>query len=67
MRLLTNSGLTSIAGIVTSKNDDCFVAPRPSRIFAMPPTNVSGIFLIVRMPDLIGLTMVSIWLGRESG
>lgn len=45
---------------ITSKNEASFIGPLPSKIFAMPPTNVSGIFLIVRMPDLIGFTIVSI-------
>lgn len=51
--------LTSIAGI-TSKNDASFIGPLPSKILAIPPTSVSGIFLIDRIPDLIGLTIVSI-------
>lgn len=45
---------------VTSKKDASFIRPLPRKILAMPPTSVSGIFLIVRIPDLIGLTSVSI-------
>lgn len=52
--------LTSKCIGVTSKNDGSFNGPLPSKIFAMPPTNVSGILIIVRMPVLNGFTMVSI-------
>lgn len=51
---------TSITGI-TSKNEASFMGPFPSNILAIPPTKVSGIFLIVLIPDLIGLTRVSIY------
>lgn len=48
---------------VTSKNDVVsFDGPFPRSILATPPTKVSGIFFIVRIPVLNGFTIVSIWI-----
>lgn len=52
---------------VTSRNDvvDSRLGPFPNNNFATPPTKVSGIFLMVRMPLLNGFTMVSIFVQHE--